>query len=186
MKSLEQEYFEWLCSKACHDSSCKKYSKLLSMLYDYEFTPKLVMDENRVEDGRELMRRFAIERNTTLNALLSEGLTGMDQRGEKQCSVLEMMIALAIRCEETIMTDAEYDDRTGIWFFQMIDSLGLTDMTDFNFDHKYVEKILDKFIYREYNRNGKGGLFTIEDTEADMRDIEIWYQMCWYLDTIII
>ena len=28
------------------------------------------------------------------------------------CSVLEMLIALSIRCEETIMTDEEYGDRT--------------------------------------------------------------------------
>lgn len=186
MRSLEQEYFEWLCSKIYYEGFGVNYSKLLSMLYDYDFIPIIDMDNNRVEDGRELMRRFAIEKHTTLNALLNEGLTGVDQRGTKYCSILEMMVALAIRCEETLMTNAEDGDKTSLWFFNMIESLGLIPMTDSNFEYKHVTQILDRFIDRKYDRNGKGGLFTIEGVRVDMRDVEIWYQMCWYLDTIII
>ena len=36
----------------------------------------------------------------------------------KTCSVLEMMIALAIRCEEHIMDDPDVGNRTGQWFWK--------------------------------------------------------------------
>ena len=39
-------------------------------------------------------------------------------------------------------------------------------------------------LNRDYGRDGKGGLFTIEHCRYDMRDIEIWYQANWYLDNI--
>ena len=38
---------------------------------------------------------------------------------------------------------------------------------------------------REYAPDGRGGLFTIRNCEEDLRKVEIWYQLCWYLDTII-
>ena len=98
-------------------------------------------------------------------------------------SILEMMLALAIRCEETIMTDDRYGDRTGEWFWNMIVSLGLGTMNDSRYDRKYINIIIEKFNNRDYKPNGEGGLFTIKNIKKDMRNIEIWYQMCWYLDS---
>lgn len=43
----------------------------------------------------------------------------------RPCSVLEMIIALAIRLEEHIMDDPDIGNRTGQWFWDMIVSLGL-------------------------------------------------------------
>lgn len=100
------------------------------------------------------------------------------------CSILEMMIALAIRCEETIMDDTSRGDRTSQWFWEMIVSLGLGSMSDDRFAPDIVDDILDRFLNREYEPNGKGGLFTIKNCEYDLRDVEIWYQLCWYLDSI--
>ncbi len=104
----------------------------------------------------------------------------------RPCSVLEMMIALAIRLEEHIMDDPEVGNRTGQWFWNMIVNLGLGSMNDSRFNKLYVQNIIHKFLEREYQPNGKGGLFTIEDCRYDLREIEIWYQACWYLDNIII
>lgn len=185
MKTMEQQYFEWLCDKVVINTEDAQYSKLLSMLYDYEFVPTLGMDENRVEDGVGLIRRFSIENNISLNALLADGLTGLDENGKKFCSVLEMMVALAIRCEESIMTDNEFGDRTNVWFNIMIDSLGLNRMYNKQFKVSIVSDILERFVNNDYEYNGEGGLFTIKRTKIDMRKTEIWYQMCWYLDTII-
>ena len=96
-----------------------------------------------------------------------------------------MMVALAIRCEETIMDDTEYGDRTGQWFWKMISSLGLSSMSDDMFDKKYATYVINRFLNREYEPNGKGGLFTINNCDEDLRNVEIWYQLCWYLDSII-
>lgn len=176
MSEIEKEYFEWLCSKIIDDESSVKYSKLMSYLYDTIFTPIMDMDENRAEDGKGLRYRFGIENDIPRNIILNS----LDV--DKYCSMLEMMVALAIRCEETIMTDEEYGDRTGIWFWNMIVSLGLGAMNDNRFDETYTDIILERFMSREYKRNGEGGLFTIDGIKKDMRNVEIWYQMCWYLD----
>lgn len=178
MNNIEQEYFEWLCSKIIDDESTDKYNSLMSHLYDSRFTPMLDMDDNRAEDGKTLRRRFELEtgipRDLILNAFVNHSY----------CSMLEMMVSLALRCEETIMTDDNYGDRTGMWFWNMITSLGLGTMNDDRFDHKYVRIVLDRFMTRQYKRNGEGGLFTIDGLKKDLRKEEIWYQMMWYLDCL--
>jgi hypothetical protein len=174
---LGEQYFEWLCSKVIDEDSNVKYSKLMSCLFDSSFIPVMNMDENRADDGKNLRYRFGREAEVPSSVILRE----LD---DDICSMLEMMIALSIRCEETIMTDEEYGDRTGEWFWNMIVSLGLGTMNDLRFDEKYVNIIVDRFINRQYKRNGEGGLFTIEGIKKDMRRFEIWYQMCWYLDSL--
>ena len=103
----------------------------------------------------------------------------------KPCSILEMMIALAIRCEETIMDNPSYGDRTAQWFWGMIRTLGLYSMTDDRFDTEYVDKVVERFLSREYAPNGEGGLFKIPNCKYDLRRIEIWYQLCWYLERFV-
>lgn len=174
---LREEYFEWLCDKVINDNSNVKYSKLMSCLFDSVFTPIMSMDDNRADDGKQLRYRFGKENDIPSSIIL----TGLD---DEECSILEMIIALSIRCEETIMTDEEYGDRTGEWFWNMIVSLGLGTMNDLRFDEKYVNVVLDRFVNRQYKRNGEGGLFTIDGIKKDMRKFEIWYQMCWYLDSL--
>lgn len=176
---LNEKYFEWLCDKVITEDSNVKYSKLMSCLYDCIFIPVMYMDENRAEDGKNLRYRFGRENDIPSSAILME----LDN-DNFPCSMLEMMIALSIRCEETIMTDEEYGDRTGEWFWNMIVSLGLGTMNDSRFDEKYVNIVVDRFINRQYKRNGEGGLFTIDRIKKDMRKIEIWYQMCWYLESL--
>jgi hypothetical protein len=177
---LRKEYFEWLCSKVIDDNSNVKYSKLMSCLYDSLFIPIMSMDENRTDDGKNLRYRFGRENNIPSSAIS----TYLDNNDARSSSMLEMMIALSIRCEETIMTDEEFGDRTGEWFWNMIVSLGLGTMNDLRFDEKYVNIVVDRFINRQYRRNGEGGLFTVDGIKKDMRKFEIWYQMCWYLDSL--
>lgn len=178
MNRLEQDYFEWLCSKIIDDESSVQYTKLMSHLYDVIFYPTLDMDINRAEDGKGLRRRFGIECDIPKRILHDH----LDK--DQPSSMLEMMVALALRCEDTIMTDDEYGDRTWIWFWDMVKSLGLMISDDSRFDISYVDRVLDRFMDRQYKRNGEGGLFVIDDCQKDMRNIEIWYQMCWYLDSI--
>lgn len=180
---LKEEYFEWLCNKVIDDNSSVKYSKLMSCLFDSFFIPVMSMDENRADDGKNLRYRFGRENDIPSSVILVE-LDSGDHDDSDACSILEMMVALSIRCEETIMTDEQYGDRTGTWFWNMIVSLGLGTMNDLRFDEKYTNIVIDRFLNREYKRNGEGGLFTINSIKKDMRKFEIWYQMCWYLDSL--
>lgn len=174
------EYFEWLCHFVCDDRYNKKttYHELMSRLFEIEFEYILPMDGNRAEDGTDLRYRFGYEHDYP-------GALIVDALDIRPCSVLEMMVALSIRCEEHIMSDDEVGDRTGQWFWNMIVSLGLGRMTDRNFDVRYVDDVIERFMQRQYDRDGKGGLFTVEGCHKDLRSVDIWYQMCWYLDSIV-
>lgn len=165
------EYFIWL-SDFVYD---RRYEKLLSRLHAIEFVSVMPRDENRAGDGVALRYRFACD-------VFGDG--DVDRYLDGPCSVLEMMVALALRCEETIMDDTAYGNRTGQWFWGMVVNLGLGAMTDDRFDEYYVDDVIDAFLNREYQYDGRGGLFTIRHSAVDMRDVEIWSQMCWYLDTI--
>lgn len=173
------EYFNWMCqlvSDKQHIGDCS-YRKLLSKLHNIPFTYTIDMDGNRAADGIDLRYRFGYERNYEDYIIAS-------YLDDKPCSVLEMIVALALRCE-TIMEDPDYGDRTGEWFWGMIESLGLESMDDTSFNRDYVDDVIDIFLSRDYGRDGRGGLFTIKHPKRDLRTVEIWYQMNWYLDSIL-
>lgn len=174
---IEQEYFEWMYDLVCGSrySTHNSYYKLLSYLHRVEFTYIIKKDANRAEDGIDLRRVFSLENDIDDISDLLDG----------PCSVLEMMIALSIRCEESIMDDPSFGNRTAQWFWRMIVNLGLGSMTDIHFDIDYAEDVIVKFLNRDYKPDGRGGLFVVKNSEYDMRDIEIWYQLCYYLDSIV-
>lgn len=172
---LRGQYFGWLCSKVECPS---EYSKLMSYLFDTTFVYTISMDANRAEDGVDLRYSFGDEEDVDQRIVSSV----LDDR---PCSMLEMMVALSIRCETHIMSNIEYGDRTKEWFWGMVNNLGLSDMTDDCFDYGKAVKAINRLATHQYARNGLGGLFTIKSRSHDMRTAEIWYQMCWYLDTII-
>ena len=173
---INDEYFEWLYQVIDGGRFAKRvsYRKLLVHLHNIEFTWFIQRDENRADDGIQLRRRFALIRD---DLSLQRYLKG-------PCSVLEMMVALALRCEECIMDDAELGNRTGQWFWAMIHNLGLSPMSDSKFDRNFVDDVIARFLNRDYEPDGKGGLFTVKHCERDMRTVEIWCQLSWYLGSI--
>lgn len=107
---LNSEYFDWMCQLVCNRRYTRglSYQKLLRFLHNVDFNYTIEMDGNREEDGIDLRYRFGYE-NSYENAMISSYLDN------SPCSVLEMMIALAIRCEEHIMDDPDIGNRTGQW-----------------------------------------------------------------------
>lgn len=170
------DYFDWMYNLVCRNRYSKNISfkKLFSYLNDTKFTYSIRMDLNRAKDGTELRRRYA---NEFKIANIYDRICG-------PCSVLEMMIALAIRCEETIMDDENFGDRTDQWFWDMMKNLGLGHMDDDEFDEEYVSDVITRFLNRDYEPDGRGGLFFVKNCDIDLRDVEIWIQMLWYLDNI--
>lgn len=83
------------------------------------------------------------------------------------------------------MQDSDAGDRMGQWFWNMIVNLGLGTMSDSRFNAAYTDEVIFRFMDCKYKRNGEGGLFTVERCKGDMRSAEIWYQMNWYLDSIL-
>lgn len=172
---LEREYFEWIYSMLF--SGDMSYTRLLAELHQIPFRYTIPMDGNREADGINLRYRFGYELGYA-DYVVTECLD------VRECSVLEMMTALAVRCEE-IMERADKSNLTGKWFREMLCSLGLIDMDNTRIDISAVSVIVSRFLDREYFQNGKGGLFTVSK-KCDMRTVEIWYQMQYWLDEKII
>ena len=126
------------------------------------------------EDGVNLRYRFASECDIPYDKIDAE-FHGVP------CSMLEMMVALAVRIEEHIMEDSSAGNRVGQWFWNMIVSLGLAAMDDGRFHEDRADYILDRFERRDYEYNGAGGLFTVNHPTEDMRRLDIWYQLMHYL-----
>lgn len=170
---MREKYYQWLVSLVANDGYHEKYyDKLFKILFTTEFTWTIRLDVNRAADGVELRQRY-------------RDATGEYCGVENHCSLLEMMVALAVRCEETIMCNDDYGNRTGDWFWGMIVSLGLDREDDGSINEYRVNDILNRFLAHNYDSDGKGSLFYIPGIKEDLRQVEIWYQCMWYLDTLV-
>lgn len=172
---LYSDYFTWMYDKVRSPNQVLTYYSLFDYLSNVEFTAIIPMDWNRAEDGRNLRYIFAYEMGIP-SSVITEAF------GDTPCSVLEMMVALANRCENSIMSNTNYGDRTWLWFWNMVYTLGLGNMDDGNFSSLTASHAMYRLLNRTYEPDGTGGLFKIHDRSKDMRQIEIWYQMNFYLD----
>ena len=169
-------YFEWLYKSTCGCGISENisYRKLLMHLHHTQFYYSLERDADRAGAGIDLRWRFVCEHNYDVSVL---------NELEGPCSVLEMILALAFYCEE-YMDDPSYGDRTSQWFWGMITNLGLGAMSDELFNKRYVDEIVTRFLDRKYDSDGRGGLFRIRNCEHDLRRVEIFHQLCWYMNSI--
>lgn len=173
---MRDEYFNWLCQIILDDRhSLRAYGRLLAYLLDCRFEYTIPMDGNRAADGVNLRYQFGSECRYSQAAIAYE-LDIFD------CSVLEVMVALAMRIENDYMDNDNYGNRVPYWFWTMVESLGLSFMAEPHFDREAADFIVRRFLNRDYESNGRGGLFTIMEPSRDMRSVEIWYQMCEYLN----
>lgn len=179
---IRNEYFDWLCRIVCGDQYMEwpiTYKKLLMRLHETEFRYSIIMDRNRAEDGESLRYRFALYWDFDDTYWVTDIL-------DAPCSMLEMMVALALKCEETITDDPTKGDRTHQWFWDMVVNMGLGSMSDDRYDQGKIDVAIARVLNRDYEPNGKGGLFTVRGTRKDLRQVEIWKQLCWYLDSIMV
>lgn len=175
---LDDLYFNWLVEKVMTPYDMDAYSTLLSALHDTVFIVTVGMDMNREMDGINLRHRFGYECNIPtedINNILMD----------KDCTVLEVMVALAIKIEENVMYDPDKGNRTPLWFSTMIYSLHLVNLTNDYWDpDKYYDKIFTA-LNRRFAPNGDGGWFTLEQPIEDMRNVEMWYMAMWWLNEYI-
>ncbi len=176
----ENEYFDWMISLIDGGRPRRRtYNVLLNILYNTEYICFLPMDSNRMIDGMTLRRIFEYETGIRFFS---------EEEKREPCSMLEMMVALARRCEISIMDDPDEGDRTGLWFWNMIRSLGLIEFTDTKYRSNVeyttncIAANIERFLDQDYEYNGSGGLYTVKNPPDDMRKQEIWTQMHWFLN----
>lgn len=175
--SIEEDYFEWLFEITCDDGYSDEISfrKLLLYLHNTEFRWLDDYDASRYKDGIDLRYRYA---TTELNdPKRSKEITG-------RCSVLEMIVAFAIKIEG-FMDDTAYGNRTSQWIWVMINSLGLGHMYNNEFNEAEAHEKIERFLDGDYSPDGLGGLFHIPGYREDLRRKNLWAQMCAYAANMV-
>lgn len=169
-------YFDWLCRKVGMGSE-KRYFELGAALHAMAFRPgsRIETDKNRAQDGMELRVEF-MNRYGRHGSALNRG----------PCSMLEFLVGLArkmsfIMCEDGSGTD----DKTGYYFWKLIRNLRLLKLDDERYEALngdfFVQEAVDRVLLRTYDEDGDGGLFPLRRPCGDQRNVEIWYQMQYWL-----
>ena len=167
-ESIWNDYLDWLLEYV--NFKKKGYHRLMKYLHDIEFEWIINRDQNRAEDGLNVRRIFIEETfDRSVSLIFNE-----------PCTVLEMLIALANRIENEYIGDPNNPHPEDI-FWEILCNLGLDEYYDKVFDVFEVDRILEKWMHRDFNFDGYGSIFPLNDAEFDQRDIEIWSQMNQYL-----
>lgn len=139
-----QDYFAWLVDKIGGGMLGREsYWLLLNHLHRMDYIWREPMDENRAIDGISLRRAYLDECRITDISFEDE-----------PCSVLELFVALAIRCEDTMHTIFGPDE-TWKWFWRWMEGLGLDHCEDWNFDRRYVDEKIGEFLDQKVWPNGE-------------------------------
>lgn len=181
MNDLDYLYYVWLLKNVCDIEEISDYECLFKHLFNEEFRFLMDLDENCAIYGLELRELFL--ENSVVGRIYMEN--GQDFSNEF-CSILELLVSLAMHMESEIMSNDSYGDRTSLWFWDMIESLGLKKYENERFDAIEIDAKLDIFMDRRHSKTGKGGLFTIKNSKIDMRNVDIWAQAMKYLSEIAV
>lgn len=170
MDELWDDYLQYLIWR-CHLEYMRKYSRLFACLHAIPFTWTLDRDDNREADGIELRDGYSIP---------SEYSKYEDEFRDHWCSVLEMLIALAIRVDDDLIGDPA-EEHPEEFFMVMIRNLGLDIYKGNRYSKEDVIKIVDRWLWREFDRSGRGSPFPLKYVRTDQRKVEIWDQMSSYV-----
>lgn len=169
---LDDRYLSWLYSQVGNVKTrikSRTHWSLMRQLHKTIFVALVPFDENRLEDAIDLRYEFLAE---------AEDEQGDPDWTRSPCSMLELLIVLSRQLA------FEADDKISVWFWHLVEILGLERFNDQNYNQKAeetVEKALDVVIWRTFDPDGKGGLFPLRNPKRDQRKVELWYQLNAYL-----
>lgn len=176
--SHDGDYLGFLMDKIndVEDEKDRTYFLLTRILFEKEFYWLVPNDDNRDEDGKMLRTEYEDHFSAGQNPviLLPHG----------PARILEVLIALAYRMEFEI-SGFPGEKSPGGYFWEMIDNLGLMKFDDeviTQTDHLIIVGHLDDWLDRRYEKSGLNGIFPLERSQNDQRNVEIWYQMYEYID----
>lgn len=160
-------YIRWLCDDVGLNYDI--YSNVASTLLTYEFNDEIDNDINRTFDAIAIREEFERDYDVML-----------DIHTDESAGLLEVLVSLARRAAD-IMYDAHGEDKTDHYFWLMFCNLGLDKYDDGRYSHQKVVDICRKFNKRDWDGHGKGGPFVIKHPPLDIKSVEIWSVMNWYL-----
>lgn len=166
MNNLWLDYRDWLIN-LCHFNK-KGYDELLTQLHFSPFEVILDRDDNRVQDGLSFRQQFLNE----------NGING--DFYDHPCGILEVLVALSIRIDNEFVGNP-VDPHPEMLFWMMICNLGLDKFDNKHYNSDFIYEILGRFVSRQYDFNGNGGIFPLKNARNDQRKNEIWNQMLAYV-----
>jgi hypothetical protein len=179
-------YFIFLCDlvslndgtfSKSHDNEVFTFFDLAQTLHHMHFYGGVPNDVNRDNDGKALRVIFAKDHSS---------FSDYSVLNQTHATMLEFFVALALRINE-ITAGEDDDSMTDIWFWTMLNNLGIVqkDVNDgcWGLEKKiFVEEKITKMLDREYQKTGPGPIFPLDDeADGDARELEIWYQMQFWL-----
>lgn len=170
MDELWEDYLQYLIWR-CNLQKERGMERIFETLHDLEFTYVMDRDENRYADGVELRDDYEIP--DCFMDLEDEFL-------DRNCSVLEMLIALSIRVDDDFIGDPA-EPHPEDFFIEMIENLKLDRYSGRSFYEKDVIKIIQRWLERRFNQDGCGSPFPLRHDKRNQRDLEIWDQMNSYI-----
>lgn len=173
---LPRMYYEWLLYKVCDEHQKAEYSRLLEYLSCVPFVPKVARDDNLTEHVEYMRESFEDEAYDNGQSIAVPN--------DAPITLLEVMVNLSIKAEDIMQSFDGVD--CGRWFWGMLKNSGLIFYTNYRYKDSGVKLHVTRIIHRTYEADGKGGLFYIPHVDAayDMREIELWYQLMWYIDYV--
>ena len=129
-------------------------------------------DDNREEDGYDLRNEYNIPSEFSVE--MKEAFFA------HWCSVFEMLIGLAIRVDDEFIGDPA-DEHPEDFFIEMLENLGLTKFVGRRYREQDVINIVQKWLERRFDKDGRGSPFPVRHDHRDQRKIEIWDQMNSYI-----
>lgn len=168
---MNDAYFHWLIGLLGNEYFENHYMKLLDAMFHKEFKWTIEYDENRAADGLGLRKIFAKEFRISGENAQYWPIFG--------CSLLEMLVSMAKRCEDELIYNPDKGDQTSQIFWIMIENLGLDIYDDYAFFPDEVNRIMDNFMERKYSPDGHGNVFRLR--YSDPRNIDLWLQLNLYL-----
>ena len=175
---LPDKYYDWLLFKVCNSREKSEYSMILRDLASVEFYSSVDRDNNLIEHCKYYLRED-FEDEAEANGFK------IDIPDSLPVSLLEVIIVLCVKAED-IMQSFDGVDYSR-WFWHMMKNSGLTFYTNYRYNKNGAFAHIKMILDRKYEPNGKDGLFYIRGLDLgayDLREIELWYQLMWYLNEV--
>ncbi len=164
-------YYQWLKSLVYSEES-GNHESLLACLNSMPYTYVVELDSNREGDGLYMRNIFYDEHEEC------EGMLTHD------CTLLEMLVGFANRMAEDVFADL--GKSTSDWFWEFMDNLGADyfsdDILKTSSGRDDLRALLQNFLHRRYKDSKSGNIFVFEREPIDLKSIELWYQMHFYIE----
>lgn len=150
------DYFTYLVKIVDGDRNLQLCKELFDIPFHWD--PEIDLDENGAENGKYLRVEYYQE-------------TGKKCEKSGGCSVLEMIIGIVVGMERIMgIPGDEHPER---WFWEIIENLDL--------ESGDVKKKVERWMNREFDKDGNGGMFPISRPFQDQRTAPFWQQAMSYL-----